>query len=81
MVFVQAAYPVAMIDNYHLDDASTLVLKSSNNTPLNQKRELSRICDAMQNHRRLAGVEFKGITTQRIGPRLSSFPVFGRPSN
>lgn len=73
MVFVKAAYPIAMIYDYHLDDNGNLVIKSRNKTPQKQRRELSNICDAMRNRDRLEGVAFKGISTNRIGPNLPSF--------
>ncbi|MBN2530439.1 MAG: hypothetical protein JXR76_28895 [Deltaproteobacteria bacterium] len=76
MVFVKAAYPIAMIYDYRLDDSGNIVIRSSNKSPQTQQRELSRICDAIQNRDRLEGVTFKSISTHRIGPRLLNFQIF-----
>ena len=73
MVFVKAAYPIAMIYDYRVDDDGNLVIKSSDKSAQSQHGELHGICNAMRNRERLEGVAFKDISTRRIGLNLPTF--------
>jgi hypothetical protein len=73
MVFAKAAYPIASIHDYRLEDDSHLIIRSSLEARRQQQRELSLICDAMMIPNRLEGVAFKSITTSRIGLSLPTF--------
>lgn len=73
MVFAKAAYPIASIHDYRLEDNGQLAIKSGLETRRQQQRELSLVCDAMTIPNRLEGVAFKSIATSRIGLNL---PIF-----